>query len=38
MTFKRSVEYLNVKINLSNLISHVHHRNDVVLITGRMIG
>ena len=37
MTFKCSVEYLNVQINLSNLISHVHHRNNVVLITGRMI-
>ena len=38
MTFKCSVEYLNVQINLSNLISHVHHRNDVVLITEIMIG
>ena len=38
MTFKCSVEYLNVQINLSNLKSHVHHRNDVVLITERMIG
>ena len=30
--------YLNFQLHLSNLISHVHHRNDIVLITGRMIG
>ena len=37
VTFKYSFEYLNVQINLSNLISRVHHRNDIVLITGEMI-
>ena len=29
--------YLNVQFHLSNLISHVYHRNDIVLITGRII-
>ena len=28
---------LNVQFHLSNLISHVYHRNDIVLIRGRMI-
>ena len=30
--------YLDVQFHLSNLISHVYHRNDVILTTGRMIG
>ena len=29
--------YLNVQFHLSNLISHVYHRNDIVLTTGRII-
>ena len=29
--------YLNVQFHLSNLIWHVYHRNDIVLITGRII-
>ena len=37
-TCKCPVEYLNVQFNLGYLISHVHHRNDIILITGRMIG
>ena len=37
-SWKHNIMYLNVWFHLSNLISHVYHRNDVVLITGRMIG
>ena len=29
--------YLNVLFHLSNLNSHVYHKNDIVLMTGRMI-
>ena len=29
--------YLNVLFHLSNLIMHVYHRNEIVLITGRII-
>ena len=29
--------YLNVQFHLSNLIPYVYHRNDIVLITGRII-
>ena len=35
---KCPVEYLNVQFNLANLISHVNHRNDIILITVVMIG
>ena len=38
VTFRWPIQYQNVQFKLSNLISHVHHRNDVVLISGRMIG
>ena len=30
--------YLNVLFHLSHLIMHVYHRNEIVLITGRIIG
>ena len=36
--FKCPVEYLNVQFNLANLITHVNHRNDIILITVGMIG
>ena len=36
-TCKCPVEYLNVQFNLANLISHVHRKNDTVLITERMV-
>ena len=36
--FKCTVEHLNVQFNLANLISHVNHRNDIILITVRMTG
>ena len=35
--FKCPVEYLNVQFNLANFISHLNHRNDIILITVRMI-